>query len=559
MNRVLPGELTAEQVLNGEYPFPPSPHVAVSEDWAGLARERLTPPPPPGVHPRVLLSPDDLPDLRRRVRETAAGRAMRQTLRQRTGGTIHRPGVWENDLYERLAAGDAPGALALLNQKHAPSFPPGHYQPHVLYALVMEALDALLGDDPEQKRRIASAVATYAAMGEPLIARFLDQPLADDVWRVKVSGPTTGDWGESQGLRDLVGMHLLGYAYDFTFNDMTEPQRDQVRRVIALVTAGRIWMGAQLPHHWRNWNWVAIGLSQPLLALAIEGEAGYDPRVYALGVEIARDYLTHAISPAGCSTEAVGYTQFGLVWGLPFLVAAARRGDNLLVHGHHRAMIDWYLHSMEPFAPAWERTVDGDAEQRERNLPPVWTSHGDGGDEGPSLGTLTMWKYFFPEDPKIDFLWRVAVHGGRNEPFAGAYHIIEPLLWASDALTGADGRPVDYGGGAALNEPKTWADPQRGSLITRSDWSPDALVVQFECRPDTHSASHEHADRGNFTLSALGPLVGAGKLPFHREPSPQPGAGGRHGAGLLRRAGPLAGPQRERLGAGGRLRRQSGL
>ena len=37
-----------------------------------------------------------------------------------------------------------------------------------------------------------------------------------------------------------------------------------------------------------------------------------------MGVQIVRDYLTYGISANGFSTEAVGYTQFGLVWANPF-------------------------------------------------------------------------------------------------------------------------------------------------------------------------------------------------------------------------------------------------
>ena len=48
----LPGELTADQVLDGQYPFPPSPRVEAHDDDTGLAKGRLTAPPPPGVHPR---------------------------------------------------------------------------------------------------------------------------------------------------------------------------------------------------------------------------------------------------------------------------------------------------------------------------------------------------------------------------------------------------------------------------------------------------------------------------------------------------------------------------
>lgn len=220
----------------------------------------------------------------------------------------------------------------------------------------------------------------------PLVERALTVPLHDDLWRAKVQGPVTGKWSESQGLRDLMGYHLLGYAYDFAAPFMSEADRAPVRQVIARSTAGRLWMGARLPHHFRNWNWCAVGLGQPLLALAIEGEEGYDPRVPKLGAQIARDYLTYGISPQGSSTEAVGYTQFGFVWANPFLLAMARRGDDLLTHGHFRNMLSWYAQTLTPDDRAWSSYGDG-----------------DGGDTGPSLGTALLWKRFLPQDPLADF------------------------------------------------------------------------------------------------------------------------------------------------------------
>jgi len=496
----LPGELSADEILNGAYPFPPSPPVAVSENWNGFATNRLSKIPPPGVHPRILFSPEDLPDLRQRIAGTQTGRELIANLRERVATGILKADTWENNVFEKLATGDTAGALTILNSNPKPNSAAGHYQPYFLYLLVMESFDALVKDDPVAGKKVAAAIAGYAKMVAPLVDDQLLAPLNDDVWRVKVAGPTTGNWSSNQGIRDLLGYHNLGYAYDFAAPWMTDAQRATVRGVIAKVTAGRVWLGARLPHHFRNWNWVAVGLQQPLLSLAIEGEDGYDPRVFRLGVQIARDYLSYGISESGCSTEAVGYTQFGLVWGDPFFVAATRRGENLLVLDHHRKMIDWYLQSMEPFAPRSAQFAGGDAEQSLRSLPSTWTSHGDGGVEGPSVWTMAMWKYFFPQDPKIDFLWQTVIHAGGKDQLKEKIHIIEPLIFCSDGL-----KPEkDYADGAKLNLPVTWFDPKRSSLIARSGWSADALALQFECRTDSVGGSHEHADRGSFTLSALG-------------------------------------------------------
>ena len=480
----LPGELSAEEILNGAFPFPPSPAVAVSQRTEGFAPDRLGVVPAPGVHPRILISPDQLPELRTRIAETAIGRALRKQLDERTS-IFTKAGTWEKSFFDTLVAGEGAKALAIYeaNQPDAAK-KSGHYQPYPLYALTLESFGALLDDDRARGERVGKALAGYAQMLAPLVERAMNVPLYDDMWRAKVQGPVTGKWSESQGLRDLMGYQLVGYAYDFAAPWMAEADRAPVRSIIARTTANRLWMGGRLPHHFRNWNWCAVGLGQPLLALAIEGEEGYDPRVPKLGGDIARDYLTYGISPSGASTEAVGYTQFGFVWANPFLLAMARRGDVQLTQDHFRNMLTWYAHSMEA-----EGTT--------------WTSHGDGGDTGPSLGTALLWKRFFPTDALADFtLQRVTASLGEKLG-KGQDHIIEQLILCGDADT-KDGKPVDYQAGKALGLPTTWFDPIRSSLIARDAWGPKATTMQFECRTDSVGGSHEHADRGAFTFSALG-------------------------------------------------------
>ncbi len=480
----LPGELTADQILNGETPFAPSPMVKFLVNNQGLSQERLTKVPLPGIHPRLLISPDDLPDLRRRLKETNVGKALYATLQKRLDATLRDPKNWGSEFYNLLAQGDTQAVNALV--KEHKGMPPGvgHYQPF-LYAIVMEAFDALITDDKTRGEMAAAAISTYAEMIRPGIEAVGNLPMGDDSWRAKTSGPKTGSELSDQGLRDGVGGHLLGYAYDFAWPVMTEAQRASVRKTIAAATSGKLWMGARLPNHFRNWNWIAVGLQQPLLALAIEGEEGYDPRVYDLGVKIARDYLSYGISPSGISTEAVGYTQFGLVWANPFIIAAQRRGADLLGHNHHRAMLDWYLYTGLPARDQW-------------------LSSGDGGDTGPSVGTLSMWRYFFPGDPKAESLWQSFVHSSKGKALEGNFHIIEPLLWADEdplleVPLSSDGKDL-----VALKLPPVLFDPVRSSLMARSGWDSNAAFMQFECRTDSVGASHEHADRGNFTFAALG-------------------------------------------------------
>lgn len=478
-----PGELPADDVLAGRHPFPPSPAVDVPLRLDGLDRARLGTPPPPGVHPRILISPDQLPDLRARLRDTNTGRALHANLRTRLDAALRKPDYWGGELFRILATGDHAAARALVAEKKG--LPPGigHYQPFAT-VLTLEALDALISEDSARGRAVATAIATYAELVLPGIEAELRQPLADDVWRSATPPAATG-W-DALGTRAAMGYHQLGYAYDFAHGFMTEAQRASTRRTIATATHGRLWMGARLPAHFRNWNWIAVGLGQPLLALAIEGEEGYDPRVFDLGVQLARDYLTYAISSQGTSTEAVGYTQFGLVWANPFFVAAQRRGHDLLGHARHRAMLDWYLQTLLP--------------ERDR-----WLSAGDGGDSGPAIWTLAMWRYFFPTDPKAAALWRTVVSASpKATALNGNFHLVEPLLWAADDSALGQPRPADGADLTALGLPTIVHDTERGTLIARTGWDQNAAYLQVENRVDSVGASHEHADRGHFSFAALG-------------------------------------------------------
>jgi hypothetical protein len=111
----LPGELSPDDVLNGVYPWPASPAPEVHEETAGFAKERLGKTLAPGVHPRILISPEELPDLRSRIRSSDTGRKMFARLQERLAESL-KPGTYSAQLYDRLAAGDVAAATALLKE-----------------------------------------------------------------------------------------------------------------------------------------------------------------------------------------------------------------------------------------------------------------------------------------------------------------------------------------------------------------------------------------------------------------------------------------------------------
>ncbi|WP_138754576.1 hypothetical protein [Paenibacillus sinopodophylli] len=458
-------ERSPEEVLNGlERANTDQLFVAGSD--ALFDSGKLYPVPETGVHPRILCSPEQLPDIRRRTKETETGRLLLANLRSRNGATILCDGTWENQVYAALQ--QDPRAAELLLDNPAYSEEPGHYQPPILYALVLEALDAWISGDETKGRAAASAITGFAELLEPKVRQY----------RSGIFGGHASRWGSwhALGSYELFGFQHLGYAYDFAHGFMTEEQRATVRKVISSITSGAISFGMELPPDWRNWNWMNCSNCFVLLALAIEGEEGFDARVYHRSVEVMQDYLTYGISVAGSSGEAVGYTAFGWVWGVPAMIAMARRGDNLFLHSHFDRYKHWLLHTMQPYGQEW-------------------VSHGDGGDGGPGPHFAQMLKYYYPDDPDMDVLWHHTLFERGKDQRLERMHLVEALLCAADGHSERT-KPVQQ----AL----TFVDAERGSLVTRDTWSEDGVMLQFECRQDTLTPSHEHADRGNISFTALG-------------------------------------------------------
>ena len=59
---------------------------------------------------------------------------------------------------------------------------------------------------------------------------------------------------------------------------------------------------------------------------------------------------------------------------------------------------------------------------------------------------------------------------------------------------------------AAMGLPNTFFCGERGLMVTRSDWSPDAVYLQLHCRQDL--GGHTSAERNSFILCALGRIWG---------------------------------------------------
>ncbi|MDR2676380.1 MAG: heparinase II/III-family protein [Opitutaceae bacterium] len=442
--------LTAGEILDGtvRWNVPPRPRLAYKTD--GFDASRLGKTPAPGVHPRLYTSPGELPAARARLETTAFGRKLL--------------------------------GLARKNQAEMRSGK-GAFGP--LYATLKTGL--MSNDDTKRlHNRLMNELAVQALLAQ----MYDDRPLLDETAAVSMNLIRSfinyyHTIPKIEGFEDMVieALHWnvsLAQLYDFTAPALGAGDRKFILDFIKKETDGKWADGMNLPPPWRMWNHIAAALNYPFTMLAFEKEAPLDERILARGAELAGDYYTWQFSPEGMSTEGQNYTLGQSIYNFPFLAALARRGgENLLAHPRIHAMLDWAVHTLSP------------------NPDALWETGGDTGTR-----SLLPWemmivlKTYYPDDARIDYLLAHCIpeKPGPRTPNVAAYVFCrEP----GKSKKEYDARPP-------AGTPLTYYAAGRGYFSARNAWGRDAVKFTLEARRDTFFLSHDHSDRGAFTLSANG-------------------------------------------------------
>jgi len=465
-------------------------------DYAGLRMQELgSEVPAPGVHPRVLFGPEDIPAISSRVRSSVTGSMSLVEMEYLLSQSFLDPNTPDGAAFARLSAGQLDGVV--FENHRVAGAKPGIYSSHVAYlpnCLTSMALYCLLTNNDELGARTATAISNYYRVLEPQIDHLNDQP---DVYCTH--------W---RGMHHLVAHMDLGMAYDFAGKWMTDVQKALMRRVIAKAVSGRRGYGQDGPVRFRDVNWVTWDLTIFLANLAIEGEEGFDPEVYASGLETVRAFLQWGIDEHGLVYESNGKSAAGLQFQLLSMIALARRGENMLGHPHWRQMMKAQVQCTAP-----DRTITA--------------SRGTYGGHPLNRQTVAAFKVFYPQDKCVDFLL------GPPDPARGfdaeAYHLQLPETpgrmrlpspvypgMAKTVLYDADGTSVTR---ARLHLPLDFSDSVQGMFSSRSDDSERALWINMQARPDLYlGAGHMHHDAGSFYLQADGVTWGRDSLlPKERE------------------------------------------
>jgi hypothetical protein len=428
--------------------------------------------PPPGVHPRIFFSPGDLPEFKRNILESAHGKVVQKLMQKE----------WQQMRPEL----EAFAALDLSNpdaKTIAQYFKPVEGR-NIAWGLI--TLDGVVHDDAAQKKLMAQVIYNYARL---ILA---SQRLSEG--GATVGGTTVGGTGEEFGKTVnvwksddfnvstswLFGAGGFALSYDLLFNDMPAEQRDTVRAALAAATAGRRSFGADVAKGRAFSNWFGYHGELAVMLAAIEGEKGYDAAAYQRITKVLSNYFEIAYSEDGASHEDTYGPNLGLRAGSLGLLVMSRRGQDVFATERYRNIFRYVAQDLEPFPGG---NMVGGASGNQLVYPT----------------SVIVAKYKLPEDPVVNYDYRYLLGDDYQRMLPGQ-------CWLDFALFGSD----STGNG---NEPPTLAGaglplgvfyPYRGMLIARSDWSPNALDLVFDARPDAFAIGHDTVDRGTFELAALG-------------------------------------------------------
>jgi hypothetical protein len=394
------------------------------------------PPPPVGIHPRIVLTPEELPALRLRVQSEPAKSAYEKCLvegRKLQQLALSLPSI-SSDLQNR---NDVP--IGNLDKLTIPL--------ECGALVVMTSGDAVLASDV---RRVLVAYV-----------RAVPTKLSDAAYLESAA---------------------IGLTYDWIYTELTESERDEIRKWLA----ARTWYFENMldaqefgfkpgSSKSRTYNWVTMYCGAfAMSALSIEGEEGYEARWYRKVSSSIRDFLEYGIGPEGAPVESIHYFAFGMQNGAAALDAMNRRGDLVFDDPHLRNIPLWWAYDLFP----WGR--DFNALQDTRDL---------------HVGLAEIYLRLalaYPDDPVMQ--WVYANYEANNNGYAASPALA--ALWTT--------APAETATAERLTLPLSRYFAKNGLAYMRSDWSDEATYLEIQDDPALAGPSHSHADRNSFTLASRG-------------------------------------------------------
>ena len=524
-------KVTPEQlkILNG--PETKWPTAAQSSyDFTGFNYKLLgSKVPPPGVYPRVLFSPEDVPMLAARVKQSDTGQMALIEMKYLFEKSWWNPKTSDGEIFQKLASGDlaglefdsppdtSPTAISNLFKGQKPVIFNTHvqYNPECLTAM---ALYCLLTNDDVHGRMAAAAIANFYKLREPILDEV--NKISDSEFGgvyVRPNGETITMEGNGAVTHwRTVGMvisHMnLGLSLDFGGKWMTADEKDLMRRVIVKATYGKRPYGQDGSIRFRDVNWVVWDLPPFLALAAIEGLPGFDREAYDSDCATARAFCDWGIDENGVIYESNGKTPGSLQFLTLSMITLARRGENLFGHPHWRKLLEGQI---EMTSPTGRVTVNSGTQYTPYSRQYL------------SPQMVDEYKAFFPDERNADYLLgraRMFVGLGLDDETMREWSLFEfsPEAYRSKVasvvrlrlpsptypgfvhglLYDTDIQPTTR---TELNLPQDFNDPVHGVFSSYSDQTPSGTWINMMVRPDHYiGAGHHHSDAGMFHFSALG-------------------------------------------------------
>ena len=497
----------------------------------------LSPDPGPFQHPRLALTDRDWPEVRARNDKDRLAREGWQVLIKELADEFDNPKSKVNELVVALEAWDRQAGTAPDVQRIDRDWYRWLYKACYASWLTVDpqALAKRIPPEVQQRRAqlarlvAASARLQFAAQWNrssrtctpdaPGFIKGIDQP---------GNGTDHGRYAD------------LPNCYDFAYDWMDEAQRTTVRDLLYAVGYARHFSAAFAWHPTHGEPGLPMGAGGQngdfgnlsdyglLSGLAVEGEeerVSEDVRA-VFGTPPAEGHPKIWMKPAPAddvsawpfaTVASVGnlHRQFRMLnegfvtpWGrwvtggaymglstgnfLCSSLAFARRGENFFVTSYFYNAVQTYLYTLQKGqAPSTSPLYSSDM---------YIFDHHDGG--GPvNAYQHFIFKYLYPDDPAVDYVWRHALPG-----FWQWGTRLNDSLWVSmyGMEPGIGGKILDLADVAKAKKlPLLKFDPVHGIVAARNGWREEDLNIWFDAE-GSPGGGHQHAEKNSFSLYALG-------------------------------------------------------
>ncbi|MEI8087194.1 MAG: FN3 associated domain-containing protein [Paludibacter sp.] len=284
--------LPYDDAINGNF-WPKSPAVNNTYIDPNFDEQRLGKVPAPGIHPRVLITPDDVEKIRAKV---ALGENAPMAFKV----------MWEREKRKQNA----------------------------FYALVSKN-DAL-------GKELAGQLVEKLKTLEPKLDYMDKQPASENIWALDRSIIAMGEPDPPTEIWDLLD-------YDYLSGWMSASEKELARSVIARITERRISNYLAYPDHYMINNHQGFGMEYIRLMLLIEGEKGFNKALFEQSCHKANAMLDWFLSPDGMCYETIkGWLNVSA------FTAVGLRERNLLKHDHLQAKMRFFLSAIHWENGKWQ-------------------------------------------------------------------------------------------------------------------------------------------------------------------------------------------------------------